>query len=134
MDCLRFSGLHETSANSYELLVQAATLIPIWHYLLGFLITSFVFLHIYFDFHFLQGIFNGFRGYPVGLTYNSDSHTAAWFPGVMFSMAGTWPHRGSRALICRTFSSISLATLQLPLTKENYFVCRMVVLLHWIGQ
>ncbi|VVA34127.1 PREDICTED: embryogenesis-associated [Prunus dulcis] len=87
MDCFRFSGLHETSANPYELLVQAATLIPIWHYLLGFLITSFVFLHIYFDFHFLQGIFNGSRGYPVDLTYNSDSHTAAWFPGVMFSMA-----------------------------------------------
>ncbi|KAL6292158.1 hypothetical protein ACE6H2_000300 [Prunus campanulata] len=72
--CLRFSGPHETSANPYELLVQAATLIPIWHYLLGFLFTSFVFLHIYFYFDFLQGIFNGFRGYPVDLTYNSDSH------------------------------------------------------------
>lgn len=72
MDCFR--GFHESSANPYELLLNAAILIPIWHYLLGFFITSFVFLYNYLDFHFLQDFFTGFKGCPVHLTYNSNSH------------------------------------------------------------
>ncbi|KAM2212174.1 hypothetical protein COP1_022371 [Malus domestica] len=72
MDCFR--SFHDSSANPYELLFTAATLIPVWHYLLGFLIISYVFLYNYLDFHFWQDFFTGFRGSYVDLTYNSNSH------------------------------------------------------------
>ncbi|KAL3814516.1 hypothetical protein ACJIZ3_015784 [Penstemon smallii] len=57
----------------YELLLTAALLIPISHYLLGFLIISLVFLYNFMEMHFFQDLFTGFRGQPVKLTFNPSS-------------------------------------------------------------
>ncbi|CAB4292210.1 unnamed protein product [Prunus armeniaca] len=71
MDCLRFSGLHETSANSYELLVQAATLIPIWHYLCHVLHGRYLATPWLTSPH-LQNFFLNFFGNPPAATYQRE--------------------------------------------------------------
>ncbi|KAK6157027.1 hypothetical protein DH2020_011275 [Rehmannia glutinosa] len=57
----------------YELLLRAALLIPISHYLLGISLIIIVFLYNFLEFHFLQDLFTGFRGQPVKLTFNTSS-------------------------------------------------------------
>ncbi|KAL6192140.1 hypothetical protein ACLB2K_038527 [Fragaria x ananassa] len=63
-----------SSINPYSFLLDAFTLIPLWHYLVIFLFIFSVFLYHYLDFHFFQDVFAGFKGCPVTLTYNSNSH------------------------------------------------------------
>ncbi|CAL9020824.1 unnamed protein product [Prunus brigantina] len=70
MDC---RVLGEVSENPYVLLLNDLSLIPISHYFFAFLAFSFAFLYHFLEFHFLQDLFNGFRGSPVGLTYNPSS-------------------------------------------------------------
>uniref|UniRef100_A0A5B7B4C8 Putative abhydrolase domain-containing protein 3 n=1 Tax=Davidia involucrata TaxID=16924 RepID=A0A5B7B4C8_DAVIN len=70
MDC---SNSIETSNSPYELLLKAASHIPISHYLLWLLFISLVFLYSFLEIHFLQDLFTGFRGQPVSLTFNSCS-------------------------------------------------------------
>ncbi|KAF3447363.1 hypothetical protein FNV43_RR12549 [Rhamnella rubrinervis] len=71
MDCS--GNLHESSCNAYELLVHALSLIPVRHYLIGFLVVSLVFLYNFLEFHFFENLRTGLRGFPVALTYNSCS-------------------------------------------------------------
>ncbi|XP_059313543.1 embryogenesis-associated protein EMB8-like isoform X1 [Lycium ferocissimum] len=59
------------SESPYVLLLKAVFLIPISHYLLGFLFLLFVFLYNFVEFYFIQELFTGFRGKPVSLTFNS---------------------------------------------------------------
>ncbi|MCD7466345.1 hypothetical protein HAX54_002955 [Datura stramonium] len=66
MDCFKLS-----SESPYELLVKAAFLIPISHYVLGFLFLLSVFLYHFVEIHFFQNLFTAFRGQPVSLTFNS---------------------------------------------------------------
>ncbi|XP_059313546.1 embryogenesis-associated protein EMB8-like isoform X1 [Lycium ferocissimum] len=66
MDCFELS-----SESPYELMLKAAFLIPISHYLLAFLFLLFVFLYHFVEIHFFQDLFTGFRGQPVSLTFNS---------------------------------------------------------------
>ncbi|KAF9603573.1 hypothetical protein IFM89_037072 [Coptis chinensis] len=56
-----------------ELLLKAAALIPITHYLLGIWIIFLIFMYIFLEVHIFQDFLNGFRGNPVTLTYNSCS-------------------------------------------------------------
>ncbi|XP_034197201.1 embryogenesis-associated protein EMB8 isoform X2 [Prunus dulcis] len=70
MDC---RVLGEVSENPYVLLLNDLSLIPISHYFFAFLAFSFAFLYHFLEFHFLQDLFNGFRGSPIGLTYNPSS-------------------------------------------------------------
>ncbi|KAL6269539.1 hypothetical protein ACE6H2_026450 [Prunus campanulata] len=70
MDC---RGLGEVSENPYVHLLNDLSLIPISHYFFAFLACSFAFLYHFLEFHFLQDLFNGFRGSPVSLTYNPSS-------------------------------------------------------------
>ncbi|KAK9270785.1 hypothetical protein L1049_026369 [Liquidambar formosana] len=70
MDCVDSA---EAPANAYELLFQAASMIPIWHYFLAFQFVSFVFLYNFLEIHFFQDLFSGCRGNPVSLTFNSCS-------------------------------------------------------------
>ncbi|CAB4289487.1 unnamed protein product [Prunus armeniaca] len=70
MDC---RVLGEVSENPYVLLLNDLSLIPISHYFFAFLAFSFAFLYHFLEFHFLQDLFNGFRGSPVSLTYNPSS-------------------------------------------------------------
>ncbi|KAA8536574.1 hypothetical protein F0562_029052 [Nyssa sinensis] len=70
MDC---SNSIETSDSPYQLLLEAASLIPISHYLLCFLCISLVFLYNLLEIHILQDLFTGFRGQSVSLTFNSCS-------------------------------------------------------------
>ncbi|XP_008237346.1 PREDICTED: embryogenesis-associated protein EMB8 [Prunus mume] len=70
MDC---RVLGEVSENPYVLLLNDLSLIPISHYFFAFLSFSFAFLYHFLEFHFLQDLFNGFRGSPVSLTYNPSS-------------------------------------------------------------
>lgn len=60
-------------SNAYKLLFYAASLIPISHYAFGFLLVSFVVVYNFFEIHFFQDLFSGFRGQPVSLTFNSCS-------------------------------------------------------------
>ncbi|KAG7944026.1 hypothetical protein I3843_15G076600 [Carya illinoinensis] len=71
LDCCDSAG---SWVNPYGLLFNALALIPFWHYLLGFLIVSVLFLYNFLEFHLLEDVFSGFRGSPVSLTYNSCSH------------------------------------------------------------
>ncbi|KAI3448346.1 hypothetical protein Pfo_005011 [Paulownia fortunei] len=57
----------------YEVLLRAASLIPISHYLLGFWLILIVFLYNFLEIHFLRDLFTGFRGQPVVLTFNPCS-------------------------------------------------------------
>ncbi|CAN4108163.1 unnamed protein product [Withania somnifera] len=66
MDCI---GL--TSESPYILLLKAAFLIPISHYVLGFLFLLFVYLYNFVEMYFIQDLFTAFRGQPVSLTFNS---------------------------------------------------------------
>ncbi|KAK7343828.1 hypothetical protein VNO77_12876 [Canavalia gladiata] len=64
---------HDDAPCAYSLLLQALSLIPIWHYLL---VTSFVlicFLYNFLELHFLEDLFSFFSGSPITLTYNSAS-------------------------------------------------------------
>ncbi|KAK6938507.1 Alpha/beta hydrolase fold-1 [Dillenia turbinata] len=62
-----------SSKDAYSLLLKAVSLIPISHYLLGFLIIFLVFLYNSLEFHILQDFLTGFRGQPVNLIFNSAS-------------------------------------------------------------
>ncbi|KAH0768282.1 hypothetical protein KY285_004153 [Solanum tuberosum] len=66
MDCIPLS-----SESPYVLMFKAAFLIPISHYLLGFLFLLIVFLYNFMEMYFIQELFTGFRGKPVSLTFNS---------------------------------------------------------------
>ncbi|KAK6805288.1 hypothetical protein RDI58_003073 [Solanum bulbocastanum] len=66
MDCIALS-----SESPYALMLKAAFLIPISHYLLGFLFLLIVFLYNFMEMYFIQELFTGFRGNPVSLTFNS---------------------------------------------------------------
>lgn len=57
----------------YELLLTALSLIPITHYLIGFLLVSLVMLYNFLEFHIVQDLLTGFTGQPVDLTFNSCS-------------------------------------------------------------
>ncbi|KAK1391936.1 Embryogenesis-associated protein EMB8 [Heracleum sosnowskyi] len=59
--------------NPYKLLIEAASMIPKSHYMLGFLMFSVIYLYNFLEFHFLQDLRTGFRGSPVTLTYHSTS-------------------------------------------------------------
>ncbi|KAL3350055.1 hypothetical protein AABB24_022867 [Solanum stoloniferum] len=66
MDCITLS-----SESPYALMLKAAFLISISHYLLGFLFLLIVFLYNFMEMYFIQELFTGFRGKPVSLTFNS---------------------------------------------------------------
>lgn len=63
-----------SSASPYQLLLNAALLIPVSHYFLGFLFVFLVFLYDLFEIHFLRDLFTVFRGQSVSLIYDSSSH------------------------------------------------------------
>ncbi|PHT97748.1 hypothetical protein BC332_33310 [Capsicum chinense] len=66
MDCIG-----STSESPYILLLKAALLIPISHYVLGFLFLLSVFLYNYLEMYFIQELLTGFKGQYVSLTFNS---------------------------------------------------------------
>ncbi|KAM3219543.1 embryogeneis-associated protein EMB8 isoform X1 [Capsicum annuum] len=66
MDCFQLS-----SQSPYELLLNAAFLIPFSHYFLAFLFLLAVLLCHFVEMYFMQELFTGFRGQPVSLTFNS---------------------------------------------------------------
>ncbi|KAF7820058.1 embryogenesis-associated protein EMB8 [Senna tora] len=72
MDC-PLNDAVASPADAYRLLLCALSLIALSHYLIGAAIVSFVFLYNFLECHFLQDVLTGFRGSPVGLTYNSCS-------------------------------------------------------------
>ncbi|KAL7119621.1 hypothetical protein ACP275_02G074100 [Erythranthe tilingii] len=57
----------------YELLLRAALVTPITHYLLIFSLIFIVFIYNFLEIHFLRDLFSGFRGQPVTLTFNPSS-------------------------------------------------------------
>lgn len=57
----------------YELLLRALTLIPITHYVIGFVLVLWVVVYNFLEFHIVQDLFSGFRGQRVDLTFNSCS-------------------------------------------------------------
>ncbi|CAI9304378.1 unnamed protein product [Lactuca saligna] len=57
----------------YELLLRSLSLIPITHYVVGFMLVLWVFLYNFLEFHIFQDMFSGFRGQRVDLTFNSCS-------------------------------------------------------------
>lgn len=62
------------SGSGYWLLLQALSLIPISHYLIGSAFVFIFFLYNFMEFHFLQDLFSfRLRGSPVELTYNPCS-------------------------------------------------------------
>lgn len=75
MDCLSSAKAWPEleSASPYCLLLRAASLIPISHYLIGLTFIFLVFLYYFFEMHFFGDLFTGFRGQPVALTFNSSS-------------------------------------------------------------
>ncbi|XP_021895988.1 embryogenesis-associated protein EMB8 isoform X2 [Carica papaya] len=79
MDSCFFTPEIGTSSSSdpryaYKLLLRALSLIPVWHYALGFVFFLVVWLYHFLEFHFLEDVFGRFRGSLVKLTYNPDSH------------------------------------------------------------
>ncbi|KAK2659241.1 hypothetical protein Ddye_005774 [Dipteronia dyeriana] len=75
-----FNSLDESSFKAYKLLFDALSLIPISHYLFALLVSLLTFLYSFLEFHFLHDLFSGFRGSPVGLTFNP---TSALYDGVV---------------------------------------------------
>ncbi|XP_061346307.1 embryogenesis-associated protein EMB8 [Gastrolobium bilobum] len=76
MDCDCSHLEHEassSSSNAYRLLLQALSLIPIWHYMVVAVVVLIAFLYNFIEIHFLEDLLSGFSGYPVELTYNSCS-------------------------------------------------------------
>ncbi|KAK3028252.1 hypothetical protein RJ639_037586 [Escallonia herrerae] len=70
MDC---SNPIQTSDSPYELLLKAAFLIPIYHYLLLLILVVLIFVYNFLEIHMFQDLFTGFRGQSVSLTFNSSS-------------------------------------------------------------
>ncbi|GAB4844833.1 hypothetical protein Ancab_038221 [Ancistrocladus abbreviatus] len=69
-----FSISERVPPSPYELLLQAFLSIPISHYSIALLVIFIVVLYNFLECHLIQDIFTGFRGQPVSLTFNSDSH------------------------------------------------------------
>eukprot|EP00257_Ricinus_communis_P027069 XP_025014483.1 embryogenesis-associated protein EMB8 isoform X2 [Ricinus communis] len=67
------SSSSSSSLYPYTLLLNAFYIIPISHYFFAFAIFSFFFLYNFLEFHFFRDFFHGFRGCPIGLTYNPSS-------------------------------------------------------------
>ncbi|KAK2966092.1 hypothetical protein RJ640_025588 [Escallonia rubra] len=63
----------QTSDSPYELLLKAAFLIPIYHYLLVLILVVLIFVYNFLEIHMFQDLFTGFRGQSVSLTFNSSS-------------------------------------------------------------
>ncbi|OIV91391.1 hypothetical protein TanjilG_02009 [Lupinus angustifolius] len=61
------------ASNSYFLILQSLSQIPIHHYLIATAFLIIVYLYNFIECHFLQDFFSGFTGSPVQLTYNSCS-------------------------------------------------------------
>ncbi|KAK3230399.1 hypothetical protein Dsin_002280 [Dipteronia sinensis] len=76
-----FNSLDESSLKAYKLLFDALSLIPISHYLFALFVSLLTFLYSFLEFHFLHDLFSGFRGSPVGLTFNPTS--SALYDGVV---------------------------------------------------
>ncbi|XP_010256321.1 PREDICTED: embryogenesis-associated protein EMB8 [Nelumbo nucifera] len=70
---MEFRNSKEVPVSALELLLQAASLIPILYYVLGSLFVLVVFLYNFLEFHFVRDLLHGFRGDPVSLTFNSFS-------------------------------------------------------------
>ncbi|XP_047322777.1 embryogenesis-associated protein EMB8-like isoform X2 [Impatiens glandulifera] len=71
MDSLNSHGT--CSDSPYKLLIQAASLIPIHHYLAWIFLFCLIFLYHFLELHLLHDLFTGFRGQPVSLTFHSRS-------------------------------------------------------------
>ncbi|KAH7568161.1 hypothetical protein JRO89_XS07G0249900 [Xanthoceras sorbifolium] len=76
-----FYSLDESSLKGYKLLFDALSLIPISHYLIALFVSLLTFLYNFLEFHFFRDLFSGFRGSPVGLTFNPSS--SALYDGVV---------------------------------------------------
>nr|GMC81371.1 embryogenesis-associated protein EMB8-like isoform X2 [Ipomoea batatas] len=61
--------LNSVSYPPYELLLRAASLIPISHYLFAFLFILIFFLYYFIEIHFFRDLLTGFRGQRVSLTF-----------------------------------------------------------------
>ncbi|XP_050214365.1 embryogenesis-associated protein EMB8 isoform X2 [Mercurialis annua] len=72
MDWLSSIG-PSSSLYPYTLLLNAFCVIPISHYIFGFVIFCFVFLYNFLEFHFFRDFLHGFRGSPILLTFNPSS-------------------------------------------------------------
>ncbi|XP_043713779.1 phospholipase ABHD3-like [Telopea speciosissima] len=70
MDCLDTA---ETFASALELLLKAASMIPISNYVYGFIFLVLIFLYEYLEFHLIADLLKGLRGDPVSLIFNSSS-------------------------------------------------------------
>ncbi|XP_028805779.1 embryogenesis-associated protein EMB8 [Neltuma alba] len=70
MDC---ANSNASPSDAYWLLLTSLSLIPFWHYLIAAAIAFIAFVYNFLEFHLLEDFFSGFRGSPVGLTYNSFS-------------------------------------------------------------
>ncbi|KAI9085650.1 hypothetical protein K1719_032493 [Acacia pycnantha] len=70
MDCANFNA---SPSDAYWLLLTSLSLIPLWHYLIAAAIALVAFVYNFLEFHLLEDFFSGFRGSPVGFTYNSFS-------------------------------------------------------------
>ncbi|XP_019171659.1 PREDICTED: embryogenesis-associated protein EMB8-like [Ipomoea nil] len=65
--------LDSVSHPPYELLLRAASLIPISHYLFAFLSILIFFLYHFIEIHFFRDLLAGFRGQTVSLTFSPCS-------------------------------------------------------------
>ncbi|XP_077248793.1 uncharacterized protein LOC143888304 [Tasmannia lanceolata] len=72
MECPNPSPIDSYSSVS-ELLLKAASLIPRFHYFLGFLFIFLVFLYNFLEIHLFKDLIRGFRGDLVSLTFNPSS-------------------------------------------------------------
>ncbi|KAL3843673.1 hypothetical protein ACJIZ3_001076 [Penstemon smallii] len=64
---------YNTVESTPELLLRAATSVPISHYMFGLLLTLLVFIYNFLEMHLFGDLFSGFRGQPVTLTFNPSS-------------------------------------------------------------
>lgn len=81
MDCLASISTDASSSTcAYSLLLHSLSIIPIWHYLIAFLIGYVFFIYNFLEFHFVEDLLTGFRGSPVKITYG---HCSEIYDGVV---------------------------------------------------
>ncbi|KAK6915930.1 hypothetical protein RJ641_018791 [Dillenia turbinata] len=73
MDCPAESTNLDSAISAYQHLLRCLSLIPISHYFLGICFLLLTFLYFFWEMHFLQDFFTGFRGDPVVLTFDPSS-------------------------------------------------------------
>lgn len=120
LDNCTAAAASSSSLRGYCILFDGLSLIPTWHYFLGFMIACIVFIYNFLESHFIEDLLSGFRGSPAKVTCNPDSEIYSCVASECHIIHGRYRFE----LICWKFSK----RLVLPGEDES-FICILTILI-----